>query len=99
MKGKVIGILSGIIALLVAGCVIAALAATVKKQKEEIAGLEAAVQKSEAEKAALIKTAGEYKKINEAYEKQKPAAADVLSPAAVDDFNRLFDVWLSDGED
>lgn len=93
MKNKIIVVLSVIIALFIFGSVVAGLAATVKKQKKEIAALEAAIEKTEAEKKALTKTAQEYKKINDGYKSQTPTTEDALSPEAIDDFNLLFDLW------
>lgn len=98
MKNKIIVALSVIIALFIFGSVIAGLAATVKRQKEEISALSAQVEKSNAEKAAYIKTIEEYKKIEKRYKEKQPAVSESLSSAAVDDFNSLLSLWLSDGQ-
>lgn len=98
MKTKIIFGLSAVIIVLILAGVIAGLASTVKRQKEEIGALTAQVEKSNAEKAAYIKTIEEYKNIEKRYKEKKPTVSESLSSAAVDDFNYLLSLWLSDGQ-
>lgn len=98
MKYKIMAAMSAAVVLVIIGGVIAGLASTVKRQKEEISALSAQVEKSNAEKAAYIKTIEEYKKIEKRYKDKKPAVSESLSSAAIDDFNSLLSLWLSDGQ-
>lgn len=93
----VAAVTAGVIALSV-GCTIAALSAKIKSQKEKIAVLSAQIEKKEAERKAIEKTILEYKKIAEKYETKQPAATDTLSPDSMADFNDLFSLFMSDGE-
>lgn len=98
MKYKIMAAMSAAVVLVIIVGVIAGLAATVKRQKEEIGALTAQVEKSNAEKAAYIKTIEEYREIERKYKEKKPAVSESLSSAAVDDFNSLLSLWLSDGQ-
>lgn len=98
MKNKIIIVLSVVIALFIFAAVIAGLASTVKRQRAEISELSAQVKKSNEEKAAYVKTIEEYKAIEKKYKEKQPAVSESLSSAAVDDFNSLLSLWLSDGQ-
>lgn len=96
MKTKIIFGLSAVIIVLILAGVIAGLASTVKRQRAEISELSAQVEKSNAEKAAYIKSIEEYKNIEKRYKEKQPAVSESLSSAAIDDFNSLLSLWLSD---
>lgn len=98
MKYKIMAAISAAVVLVIISGVIAGLASTVKRQRAEISELSAQVEKSNAEKAAYIKTIEEYREIERKYKEKKPAVSESLSSAAVDDFNSLLSLWLSDGQ-
>lgn len=98
MKYKIMAAISAAVVLVIIVGVIAGLASTVKRQRAEISELSAQVEKSNAEKAAYIKTIEEYRKIEKRYKDKKPTVSESLSSAAVDDFNSLLSLWLSDGQ-
>lgn len=98
MKYKIMGAMSAAVVLVIIAGVIAGLASTVKRQRAEISELSAQVEKSNAEKAAYIKTIEEYKNIEKRYKEKQPTVSESLSSAAIDDFNSLLSLWLSDGQ-
>lgn len=98
MKYKIMAAMSAAVVLVIIAGVIAGLVSTVKRQRAEISELSAQVEKSNAEKAAYIKTIEEYREIERKYKEKKPAVSESLSSAAVDDFNSLLSLWLSDGQ-
>lgn len=98
MKYKIMAAMSAAVVLVIIAGVIAGLASTVKRQRAEISELSAQVEKSNAEKAAYIKTIEEYREIERKYKEKKPAVSESLSSAAIDDFNSLLSLWLSDGQ-
>lgn len=99
MKTKIIFGLSAVIIVLILAGVIAGLAVKIQHQSTEIACLQADVRKTKQEKESYKKTLEDYRNVEKKYTNQKTTVTHPLPPEAVRDFNRLFDLWLSNDKD
>lgn len=93
MKNKVIIGLSTTVVMLILVGVVAAMSATIRRQKREIIALEEKAEKAEKEREAAQNFAEKERKINEKYKKINISSKNSLSVDDIDDFNSLIRLY------
>ena len=92
-------IVAGIVGALMIAAVVAVLGIVIDKQRETIRRQAAMLDKAAAELTAARELTAKWQETARKYETIQPTAADELSSAAIDDFNRLFGALNSGVQD